>query len=330
MALNKAYIEQHPGTTDTLTNSGFTADIKWHSEGYGIDYSVLLSMRNEIAVAALALHKWDLYRYNNYTYTQLYKACTADATLPEYCKTMERNELLANVAMLVTILLIIAMIPIFWFVYLRHILRSYKDFTKRKKDSEEALRRLTIETDRLHVLNNITSNQLSTLKHETMYYPTRICQLINAHSDIADIRNTVDYYSQLYNLLSRRVIGKSQSTFSFPVSKISYHGKDIIGNEELMAYLDLLLKRQNGGRLPEIAAHDKDGIYTQITFTLSGSNLSSADVASLFSPGSSNPDFLIMRQIVREIGNSTMKYGCGIVANKKEDLAVTVTLPRGL
>lgn len=330
MALNEAYLKQHPNSTDTLTNGGSTADLKWQREDYKMDYSVLLSMRNETAVAALALHKWDLYRYNNYIYTQLYKACTADATLPEYCKTMERNELIANIAMLVAILLIVAMIPIFWFVYLRHILRTYKDFAKRKNNSEEILRRLTIETDRLHVLNNITSNQLSTLKHETMYYPTRICQLINTNSEISDIRNTVDYYSELYNLLSRRVIGKNQSTFSFPVSKISYHGKDIIGNEELMSYLDLLLKRQNGSHLPGFEVKDKDDTYTQIAFTLPDNKLTVANVTTLFSQNSYCTDFLIMRQIIREIGNSSMKYGCGIVANKKGSLVITITLPRSL
>ena len=44
--------------TGTLPN--IPPEIKWFHEGVPMDYSVILDIRNESAVAALALHEWDL------------------------------------------------------------------------------------------------------------------------------------------------------------------------------------------------------------------------------------------------------------------------------
>ena len=71
---------------------GKPADMVWWERGEPLDYGVLLSVRNEAAVAALALHRWDLYRYNNDIYTRLFREMSADETLAEYCRLMQKSE----------------------------------------------------------------------------------------------------------------------------------------------------------------------------------------------------------------------------------------------
>lgn len=45
------------------------------------------------------------------------------------------------------------------------------------------LQRLRYEKDNIYVSNNVLDNCLSTLKHETMYYPSRIMQLVDDDAD---------------------------------------------------------------------------------------------------------------------------------------------------
>ncbi len=44
---------------------------------------------------------------------------------------------------------------------------------------EDEVRCVEYENERLHISNSILDNCLSTLKHETMYYPSRIRQLVD-------------------------------------------------------------------------------------------------------------------------------------------------------
>ena len=65
------------------------AEIKWFEDSVPTNYSVILDIRNESAVAALALHDWELYHANNKVYTQLFRERSADNTLDNYVKTMQ-------------------------------------------------------------------------------------------------------------------------------------------------------------------------------------------------------------------------------------------------
>lgn len=339
-----------------------------------INVETRLTLYNETAIASLSLHQWRKYRYNNYRYTLLYKECTADTTLTTYCQTMERNELQANIAMLIVLLLIVAIIPVFWFVYLRHIIRYRKDLRQKKSALQEEKELLKAEHDRLHVMNNITSNQLSTLKHETMYYPTRIRQLISSEGDIKDIEATVNYYRELYTMLSAKALAKQTEGYNFPVEKMllsdvfsiatnakqafssiatndkytddsittnDKHADDnittndkyadviILANKELMSYMRLLLKRHNNGKTPTCMITKVQDKYISISFSLNNTSMTDEQIATLFSTDTMHSDFLIMRQIIREIGNTAMRYASGIIASRTNgNPTITITLPR--
>lgn len=57
------------------------AELQWFYDNLPTNYSIILDIRNESAVAALALHEWALYRYNNNVYTRLFKENSADKKL---------------------------------------------------------------------------------------------------------------------------------------------------------------------------------------------------------------------------------------------------------
>lgn len=338
-ALNRAYTLQNSGSIDTLADKGRTADIIWWRSHYEADYDLILSMRNETAVAALALHDWTTYHYNNYFYTLLYKECTADTTLTTYSQTMERNELIANVTMLVVLLMIVSLIPIFWFVYLRHVLKQRKAFLIRKTELKENIARARTECDFLHITNNIIDNQLSTLKHETMYYPTRIRQLIRVGMEREEIESTVSYYRNLYHMLSTQVLGRQTDAYSFSVttSKLSQLWRDVkqsedfkvLINTELISYLTVLLKRHNGNIVPTVVKCNRDGRYVTVSFLLNMIHMEFTEeqAANLFTPQSIDVDFIVMRQILREIGNATMRYGCGIRCTVSDHTYINIILP---
>ena len=74
----------------SLSGEGNAAELAWFSEGFDTDYYILLDVRNEAAVAYLALGDLDAYRYNNNAYTALYKQISVDESLEAYCVQMEK------------------------------------------------------------------------------------------------------------------------------------------------------------------------------------------------------------------------------------------------
>ena len=70
------------------------------------------------------------------------------------------------------------------------------------------LQRLRYEKDNIYVSNNVLDNCLSTLKHETMYYPSRIMQLVDDDADknVSAINEIAKYYQELFSVLSEQAM----------------------------------------------------------------------------------------------------------------------------
>ena len=91
--LNRYYRLARPKAFDTLLYVGtevVPAEINWFRQQVKMDYNIILDMRNETAVADLALHQWAAYHYNNRAYTQLFKETSADNSLDEYVHVMQQ------------------------------------------------------------------------------------------------------------------------------------------------------------------------------------------------------------------------------------------------
>lgn len=372
------------------------AEIKWFEDSVPTNYSVILDLRNESAVAALALHDWDLYHANNKVYTQLFRERSADNTLDSYVHTMQVSENSKMVAVILLVLMLLQLPLAYYFLYYRHVLihryaiekvnsinrvllgkkstpiddaedlsdeaklakieTIWSQQKKRGSNSfqldevveqikqslhesidisrseasnielaEDELHRVEYENDKLHIANSVLDNCLSTLKHETMYYPSRIRQLVDDNpSDVQSLRELVDYYKALYTMLSAQAMEQVENNLKCDV--------------DMMDYLVKLLTNGMGKYRLSIRDGEKSAGYS-ISANYAILCISSADMmyddhihSKLFTPLTSDMKYLVCRQIVREIGETTNLRGCGIQAKPTEDghLRIEVILPAKL
>ena len=287
-------------------NTQLPAEIQWYHDSVDINYQIILDIRNESAVAALSLHQWSLYNYNNKVYTQLFKEMSADNTLTDYCRTMQQSQINKRIAMILLIVLLLMIVPAYYMLYYRHRLNErYKRERKQLDNIEMAddeLHRSELEAAKLHVANNVLDNCLSALKHETMYYPDRIRQLVD-NGDVNALGEVTQYYRQLYGILSEQAMRQVEQV-RLHVHPLELYGQQVIGDENMLRYLFEIIKPS------EVQADVKDEQY--VTYTLKATF-------------KSDMDRLLCRQIVRDHGEATHRRGCGITVKENE---ITITLPR--
>jgi signal transduction histidine kinase len=287
-------------------NTQMPAEIQWYHDSVNINYQIILDIRNESAVAALSLHQWSLYNYNNKVYTQLFKEMSADNTLADYCRTMQQSQTNKRIAMILLIVLLLMIVPAYYMLYYRHRLNDRYKRERMQLDNiemaDDELRRSELEAAKLHVANNVLDNCLSALKHETMYYPDRIRQLVDK-GDMNALGEVTQYYRQLYGILSEQAMRQVEQV-RLHVHPIELYGQQVLGDENMLHYLFEIIKPD------EVQAEVKDGQY--VTFTLKAAF-------------KSDIDRLLCRQIVRDHGEATHRRGCGVIVEENE---ITITLPR--
>ena len=355
------------------------AELRWFRDSVRVDYNVILDVRNETAVAALALHRWGLYSYNNAVYIQLFRVCSADNSLSSYVRNMQNAETNRNIAMIMLVALLLAILPAYYVLYyrrrmnlhfyidrinaanevladrsdsrskltavdnicndgvarlgsmarggtremgtaelcaladdMRRDLRADIEHTamldRRAEYARDELRRVEMDCARLYVSNNVLDNCLSSLKHETMYYPSRLKQLVESGDtpqNVAALGEVAQYYQLLY------------TTFISQAYQILQSAGPLATPMFTMRYLLALLKRKNGGKpLAPVVTNTNDG-YQHIDVAICNPQLVAALAgrpALLFSPQTPDADFLVCCQIMRDMGESTGKRGCGISA----------------
>ena len=318
-ALNAHYRQQHPQgqlLLQCISEQGTPAEIQWWHDGIDTNYQIILDIRNESAVAALALHEWALYAYNNKVYTQLFKELSADATLADYCRTMEQSQQDKRIAVYLLLVLLVLIVPAYYMLYYRH--RLYHRFRQESMQqttlemADDELHRAELENANLHVANSVVDNCLSTLKHETMYYPSRIRQLVDS-GDLKPLAEVTGFYRDLYSILIQQAISQVER-IKLHVRPIELYGQKVLGDENLLRYLFELIrdgKQEAKGERMDIQTEVKDDKYVVYHIPLT----------SHLSPLTSH----LCRQIVREHGEATARRGCGIIIDQN---LVNVTLPR--
>jgi hypothetical protein len=363
------------------------AEIVWYHDSLSMDYGVILDMRNEVAVAALALHQWSLYRYNNKVYTQLFKEISADNSLGEYVRVMKISETNKTIAVILLVILLLSFIPAYYFIYYRHRLRerfcldsvgrinrilldsqtaseklalieplasdrfpeelrnivqqitdALRLSVERSESSQTNIelvqdncRRANLENERLHISNSILDNCLSTLKHETMYYPSRIQQLIDGTDQHLDYMSQLAiYYKELYYILSSQAM-RQVDTIKQKTEIVELYGQYVYGDKEMLHYLFSILKRQSPSSEIQVSCSEKNVQYVEYDVQIPGMNLSDSECRMLFTPDMKHIPYLLCRQIVRDIGESTNHRGCGITAEKTDQgVSFIITLAKAL
>ena len=102
-----------------LVGEGIPAEILWWNELFDSDYHVILDIRNEAAVAFLALKQLDAYSYNNSAFTDLYKLQGEDQTLEGYCRQLERSNINKTVGIILCFVLLIVSLVGYYLLYSR-------------------------------------------------------------------------------------------------------------------------------------------------------------------------------------------------------------------
>jgi signal transduction histidine kinase len=278
------------------------AEIAWWNSTYNSDFHVILDIRNEAAIAFLALHRWAAYSYNNDAYTTLYKLLGEDNTLESYCNELERSTRQRHTGIVLFGCFISALLPLYCFGYVHRRYRKRKAVRRQREavlrlllsidpdrlteeqigewltklnrephtsipetteivrrelqtltsiydDIEQArdnASRIRHESATLHVQNMVMDNTLSTIKHETIYYPNKIKQLIAKllHPDTtaaqqAETINTMDelmdYYKGIFTLLSDRAF--------YQTDEVTFR-RTLLQASELTAYAESYFKKR--------------------------------------------------------------------------------------
>lgn len=367
---------------------GTPPEIEWLHKGLDIDYGIILDIRNESAVAALALHEWDLYRISNKAYTMLFKELSADRSLEDYCLAMQASRANKAIAVVVLILLLAAVVAAYYFMYYRHVVHfrfcvdeikgmnnvllsdasdadklafvngidtskypevltgvtvkirealrhSVEKGLSRSLSLEllkDELRKVELEAEKLYVCNNVIDNCLSTLKHETMYYPSRISRLLDGPGeDVNAAAEVVSYYKDLYLILCRQVARQADG-MSFecrPVDMDGIIGAEacVLGDKVLITYMFDVLTKHCGCTTADVVLRGGDDRYAVFAVPCRGGRFVAADgVTDVFTPTTANIPFLVCREIARENGEAANLHGCGITLERGTDGAAVLTV----
>ena len=277
---------------------------------------------NDSAVSALERHDWERYKYYNRVYTRKFREMSADNTLADYCRTMQQSQTNKRIAMILLVVLLLLIVPAYYMLYYRHRLNERYKRERMQLDNiemaDDELRRSELEDAKLHVVNNVLDNCLSALKHETMYYPDRIRQLVD-NGDINALGEVTRYYRQLYGILSEQTMRQVEQV-RMHVRPMELYGQQVLGNDNMLHYLFELIRGENkeaGGKKLDITSEVRDDKYVAYHVSL----------ASQLSPLTS----LMIRQIVRDHGEATHRRSCGITLTAhpaRNTPEITIILPR--
>lgn len=376
--INKDYRQHLPKGLDTLlTNDALATippEVEWLHHNISAPYDIMLDARNEAAVAALALHDWQTYYYNNRVYTSLYKELTADNLLLNNIKELQHNvgkknsSIIALLAMLVGVLLL-AWLRLYrphrreerqqqlfadlmtclqstmsddeklrrlqridatllpadmqqWVTDMADALRTDNSLRQQHNDTitltNDQRRRIDYEKQRLHITNSVLDNTLSTLKHETMYFPSRIRTMLDAdNAQDDDAREMTEYYKTLHSMLAAQA---QQQTDTTPLPS---------PRRMVSMLVDTLNSMQQQPTPPQIRQAQMEN-YSEMAFSVDQHIAGDKPLTQLFNfDEDNNQPLLLCRQIVRDIGESTNHRACGIRAlpHDNKTITIVVTLP---
>ncbi len=331
---------------------------------------------NEMALAALAQREWDLYDHYNARYTQLQKQLNQDNSLPEYVDKLESYH---RSARLMLLCIAIIMVAVLWIVYklaINRRLETGKDVQARISDyiaCQEAelreriarlndrVKRNAYEQNRIYVQNQVLSNCLSTIKHESMYYPSRIANLVRnlQQADVEMLDETVSYYRNIYSILCRqaddqvaqpgfkrqRIAARdvAESMVCSLRSQVHKRGEepdvivtcgeyDVCGDSILLDYFcQQVAQAVSGQSRSFVFSAESDGRFVTFVLTVQGVGLADEALSQMFSPSVENLPLYIARQIIREHDTYSGNPGLRLLAQPCENgYTITFTLKENL
>ena len=232
---------------------------------------------------------------------------------------------------------------------------GFRDIEQIREESD----RIRYEENRLHVSNLILDNCLSTLKHETVWYPNRIVQMVEGiestpapernRTQVSDMQELVDYYRDIFGILSQYALSQTKGQLLhrevFAVSVImdqaeehvrkhkakkGYEGSVSVETSDLKVTADRvmleylienLLDRgfSYGGDMTLKAVPYGDFVRLELHRKCAAPDAGVLD--GLFTPlmNQDNMAYVICRQIIREHDEAFGHPGCRINAESEPD-----------
>lgn len=382
------------------------------------DTAQVISLYNETAIAALALHQWELYRTANSEYVRLHQLYTRDTSIESYCVKMQKLQSDTGMFYAFLVLFILVSVILFYILFLRPRLRSHRRFRHINEEisqfiqlTQASIKRFNVQTpmelqsllendrleqqaepihsditaqlqgyptyiqsvsdifrhigerydhllsrastlvamnddmqkvrfeeERLYVMNQILDNCLSTIKHETMYYPARAKQLIESIEAepsnldrLHELNSLLAYYKEIYSLLYqqaehqleqhnfkrtilsvaelsetfilqfRRQAARNQRNIHFDTD-LQQSQLRVSGDKQLLQTLFTSLVRDYYESLNSVhlTAFVHDSLVEFILTVNHRTETDQAALPNLFTPGHATVSHLIARQIIRE------------------------------
>ena len=219
----------------------------------------------------------------------------------------------------------------------------------------------SFEEDRLYVMNQILDNCLSTIKHETMYYPARAKQLVDgmkkeeaSQEQLHELLDLLQYYREVYMLLyhqaERQVeqhsfrrqqlaVRQALQTFADELSdtlrrqqkrEVSLQVEAdeslcVISDADLFQALLCSLVEDSKRQCDAIHLHAREqGNSVLFTLTIHGVCLSQEEADRMFSPSTSSIQCLIARQIIKEHDSHCRMPGLRLYAETEGEKAFCI------
>lgn len=366
-AHHRKYATEYIAPLTAVRGAGNDVEISWWLSDFATDYHTILDIRNELAVANLALQRWDDYRYNNRMYNDLYKLISEDRSLIDYCNRMQRYNSNISVAVLICVLLVLGYLALILYGFMGRVENVYRDIETVEDDE----RRARHEENRLHVQNMVLDNCLSTIKHETVYYPNRIKQLVE-HLEQRDermqMKELVNYYKVVFTTLvgcaSRQLeevtfrrsevkasellhraaayhAKRCRTCFGIPQPTVEATDDTVLCDVSLTDFLFEQLVDASLAVSPSDALHleaKTDGDFVRFSLTNTSRSMSAEMLQTLFYPSRisngcdgclQGAEYIVCRQIIREHDAHFNHIGCRIKAEASATgYTIWFTLPR--
>ena len=224
---------------------------------------------------------------------------------------------------------------------------------------EDELERIRYEENRLHVSNLILDNCLSTLKHETVWYPNRIVQMAGDGSQLSDMEELVDYYREIFGILSQYALSQTTTQLVhrdvFAVSELAdklsayikkaqqrsgYSGKVSVETQDLTVSADRVMLEYLAESLIDRGMADggdmlfktvADGKFVRFELHRKCAVPEPEVLDGLFTPlmNKDNMAYVLCRQIIREHDEAFGHPGCRINAESEPDgVVIWFTVPK--
>lgn len=383
------------------------AELSWAQNGVPADYELIVGLRNEIALAALALHDWKLYSYNNRVCIRLHRYIHRDNILPGYYRRLGQTHQNSNLLLVLILIFAVCIVLISYKLLVSRQMKISQNIDNmrqygrdlllvaRQKPTElqflsqtanypamedwarqyqqlladisvrplcerqerlaslgDELAKQAYEDSRLYVQNQILDNCLSTVKHESMYYPSRIRRLVKEmkEEDIGQLSELVRYYRHIYTLLcaqadiqvsqpgfkrlrvdvhevvyraalaARRLAKRQKKTITFHETDGLPENMAVFADDIL---LDLLLESLLSGMIHEGASLQltvsEEERFVRFSLADATCRLTAEEADNLFYPDVHHIPFLVAKQILREHDTYSNHPGCRLVAEQTDE-----------